>query len=91
MELDTKLKHVNVHQLWLRQEVEAGRAHVNWVPTAQMPADGLTKILPPQKHESFVVQLGLVGLTPNQLIKQHINLASPNCYHSNLSNFSISV
>jgi len=67
MKLDTKLKHVDVHQLWLRQEVEAGRIHVNWVPTAQMPADGLTKILPPQKHENFVAQLGLVRLTEEQL------------------------
>jgi hypothetical protein len=34
MKLDTKLKHVNVHQLWLRQEVEAGQIYVSWVPTA---------------------------------------------------------
>jgi hypothetical protein len=67
MKLDTKLKHVDVHQLWLRQEVEAGRIHVKWVPTASMPADGLTKILPPQKHENFVNQLGLVRLTSEQL------------------------
>ena len=67
MKLNTKLKHVNVHQLWLRQEVEASRIHVNWVPTAQMPANGLTKILPLQKHENFVAQLGLVRLTKEQL------------------------
>jgi hypothetical protein len=29
IKLNTKLKHVDVHQLWLRQEVEAGRIHVN--------------------------------------------------------------
>jgi hypothetical protein len=54
MKLDTKLKHVDVHQLWLRQEVEAGRIHVNWVPTAQMPADGLTKLLPPQNTRALL-------------------------------------
>ena len=64
--LDTKLKHVDVHQLWLRQEVEAGRIHIKWVPTAQMPADGLTKILPPQKHERFVAHLGLVRLATDK-------------------------
>jgi hypothetical protein len=67
MKLDTKLKHVDVHQLWLRQEVEAGHIYIKWVPTGQMPADGLTKILPPQKHETFVAQLGLVRLTADQL------------------------
>jgi hypothetical protein len=29
------------------------------VPTDQMPADGLTKVLPRPKHESFIKQLGL--------------------------------
>jgi hypothetical protein len=28
-----------------------------------MPADGLTKLLPRQKHENFVKQLGLVDLS----------------------------
>ncbi|KAI0568176.1 hypothetical protein Alg130_12280 [Pyrenophora tritici-repentis] len=45
--------------MWLRQEVEAGRIHVDWKPTAYMPADGLTKVLPRQKHAQFIKQLGL--------------------------------
>jgi hypothetical protein len=45
--------------MWLRQEVEQKRIQVNWVPTDQMPADGLTKVLPRLKHESFIKQLGL--------------------------------
>jgi hypothetical protein len=45
--------------MWLRQEVEQKRIQVNWVPTDQMPADGLTKVLPRPKHKSFVKQLGL--------------------------------
>jgi len=61
--LDTKLKHVDIHQHWLRQEVEAGHIHIKWIPTAQMPADGLTKLLPPQRHETFVKQVGLVQLS----------------------------
>jgi hypothetical protein len=57
--LQTKLKHVDIHQLWLRQEVEAERLYVDWKPTAYMPADGLTKVLPQQKHAQFIKQLGL--------------------------------
>ena len=45
--------------MWLRQEVELKRIQVNWVPTDQMPADGLTKVLSRPKHKSFVKQLGL--------------------------------
>jgi hypothetical protein len=45
--------------MWLRQEVEAGRITVEWKSTAEMPADGFTKLLPRQKHENFICQLGL--------------------------------
>jgi len=57
--LQTKLKHVDVHHQWVRQEVSEGRLQVEWKPTASMPADGLTKILSRQKHIGFVRQLGL--------------------------------
>jgi hypothetical protein len=46
----------------MRQEVQAKRIQINWIPTAEMPADGLTKALPRQKHENFVRQLGLVDI-----------------------------
>jgi hypothetical protein len=65
--LNTKLKHVDTHQSWIRQEVSHGRLTVQWIPTADMPADGLTKILPKQKHIQFVRQLGLVDI--KRLIK----------------------
>lgn len=57
--LHTKLRHVDIHSCWVRQEVEAGRIKVEWVPTASMVADGLTKSLPRQKHEAFVRMLGM--------------------------------
>jgi hypothetical protein len=60
--LHTKVKHVDIHQLWIRQEVEASRLNVVWVPTDKMPADGLMKILPKQKYPEFVRQLGLVDI-----------------------------
>ena len=49
--------------MWLRQEVQQGCLRVNWLPTDDMPADGLMKALPRQKHEVFVRQLGLVDIT----------------------------
>jgi hypothetical protein len=60
--LDTKLQHINVHQHWLRQEVQDKKINIQWVPTAKMPADGLTKILPYQKHEAWVKQLNLADI-----------------------------
>jgi hypothetical protein len=62
-QLRTKLRHIDIHQHWLRQEVQAGRIPVQWVPTAEMVADGLTKLLPRQKHTSFVRQLGLEDIS----------------------------
>jgi len=61
--LSTKLRHVDIHQHWLRQEVQASRIRIDWVPTHQMPADGLKKQLSRQKHEEFVRQLGLVDIS----------------------------
>jgi hypothetical protein len=60
--LETKLRHIDIHQHWLRQEVLANRTSVSWIPTNDMPADGLTKILPRQRHELFVRQLNLVDI-----------------------------
>jgi hypothetical protein len=60
--LATKLRHVDIHQHWLRQEVQANRIAVQWVSTNNMPADGLTKSLPRQRQEKFVQMLGLVNI-----------------------------
>src|SRR5205814_9537677 len=57
--LTTKLRHVDIHSHWLRQEYRERRVHVKWVPTAEMIADGLTKALPSQRHTHFVTLLGL--------------------------------
>jgi hypothetical protein len=58
--LTTKLKHIDIHRHWLRQEVKEKRVTLHWVPTAQMPADGFTKSLRRQKH---VIFCNLIGLT----------------------------
>lgn len=62
IKLATKLKHIDIHHHWLRQEVQDQRLHLKWIPTNSMPADGLTKALPGQKHNTFIQQLGLVDI-----------------------------
>lgn len=44
--IQTKLRHVDIYQMWLRQEVEASRIKVEWKSTNDMPADGFIKLLP---------------------------------------------
>ena len=51
--LVTKLKHINIHQHWLRQETAKGTVKIEWILTTDMLADGLTKALGLQKHEAF--------------------------------------
>ncbi|KID82365.1 polyprotein [Metarhizium guizhouense ARSEF 977] len=55
--LTTKLRHVDIHQHWLRQEVQGGRISVRWVETSRMVADGMTKMLPKVRHIEFIKQL----------------------------------
>ena len=57
--LTTKLRHVDIHHHWLRQEVQRGKIRVEYVQSDKMIADGLTKALPPGRWEVFLQQLGL--------------------------------
>jgi len=60
--LVTKLKHVDIHNHWLRQEVSHENIQIQWISTTEMPADGLTKALTRQKHETFIRQLNMVDI-----------------------------
>ena len=57
MKLTTKLRHVDIHNHWLRQEHSEKRVIFKWVPTKGIIADGLTKALLRQLHEEFVRQI----------------------------------
>jgi hypothetical protein len=59
-QLTTKLKHVDVHHLWIRQTARQGAVVVQWVSTHDMPADGLTKRLSKERQAAFVRALGMV-------------------------------
>jgi hypothetical protein len=68
--LTTRLKHIDIHQLWIRQEAQHGKIRVYWVPTADMIADGMTKLLPVEKHRRFMTQLGMVDIS-DRLSKEY--------------------
>jgi hypothetical protein len=52
--LKTSLRHVDVHHHWLRQEAQAQNINLSYIPTNIQPADGLTKLLPKQRHQNWV-------------------------------------
>jgi Reverse transcriptase (RNA-dependent DNA polymerase) len=68
--LNTKLRHVDIHQHWLRQEAQANRIKLRWIPSADMPADGLTKALTEQKHVAFLKQLNLIDISKSALVPE---------------------
>jgi hypothetical protein len=52
-------KHIAVRYHFIRQEVEEGRLALGYIPTDQMPADGLTKALKAPLYSRFIQLLGL--------------------------------
>jgi hypothetical protein len=54
-----KTKHIEVQYHYIRQEVKARNIALNYVPTDQMAADGLTKPLNREKHMRFVNLLNM--------------------------------
>ncbi len=59
--VDTKLRHVDVAQCWLREFVQRDILKMNYLLTAKMTADEMTKMLSSQKHKKFIKQLNLMN------------------------------
>ena len=59
----TCLCHVNIHNYWLRQEVQTKHICVDYMPSGEMLADGLTKPIINTSFDQFVQQLGLVDVS----------------------------
>ena len=57
--LRTKLRHVDIHNHWLRQEVQNGMINVEYTESAKMIADGLTKALQNNDFLRFVEHMNL--------------------------------
>ncbi len=60
--LNTKLKHIDIHNHWLRQEYQENHIGVRYVASKKMIADGLTKALSLDDHRRFLEQLDLVDI-----------------------------
>jgi hypothetical protein len=58
--LQTKLRHVDIHNHWIRQEVNNGRIRVVYTPSDKMIADGFTKALQREKWQGFLDCLSIV-------------------------------
>lgn len=58
--LKTKLRHVDIHNHWLREAARSGTIKVTYVPTKEQLADGLTKNLPGPQHAAWRHQIGLI-------------------------------
>ncbi|KAJ6090447.1 hypothetical protein N7486_009262 [Penicillium sp. IBT 16267x] len=55
-------KHVDIKYHYQRRQVEAGNCRFTYIPTENMPADGLTKPLPTASFRRFVKLAGLTNL-----------------------------
>ena len=63
LKLQTKLRHVDIHSHWLRQEVQRRAIHLEWRESKKMMADGLTKAL---GYQNFVKFRSMIGLTDEE-------------------------
>ena len=73
--LQTKLRHINIHSHWLRQEVQRGSITLTWQESKKMMADGLTKALSRGLFDRFTDMIGLVDKENRlQSIKREENL-----------------
>lgn len=54
-----KLRHVKIKHRWIIDNISNGDFTIDYVPSDDMVADGLTKPLGPEKHQHFVQMLGL--------------------------------
>ena len=61
--ISIKLRHVNIHQHWLRECVQDRVFNVEQLSTNEILADRLTKPLSHQKHENFMQLLRMLNLS----------------------------
>ncbi len=59
--IETKLRHVDIAQCWLKQSIQSDYFSMNYLFIAKMITNELTKILSSQKHRKFINQLRFVN------------------------------
>ena len=57
-----KLRHIDIHDHWLQQEVLAESIKIRYIGTMDIAANGRTKILARQEHKTFIEQLKMVDI-----------------------------
>ena len=72
--LQTKLRHVDIHNHWIRQEVANGRISVVYTPSDEMIADGFTKALPREKWQGFLDVLNVKKVPETRQERSDIEL-----------------
>jgi hypothetical protein len=60
--MNIKLRHVDIAQCWLRQSVQLEKIDVEYLSTAHMMTDEMTKLLSSQRHKHFIQQLELMNV-----------------------------
>ena len=60
-EYHRRTKHIDLRYHWIREQTEQGAFRLEYIPTRQMAADGLTKPLPVPGFQAFIQMLGLNG------------------------------
>jgi hypothetical protein len=59
----SRTKHIRRTEHYIRKEIRDKRIVVEWIPTEQMAADGLTKPLEGAKYRNFIQLLGMKDIT----------------------------
>jgi hypothetical protein len=62
LKTETKFRHVDIAQCWLRQSIQSDYFSMNYLFIAKMIMNELTKILSSQKHREFINQLRFVDV-----------------------------
>ena len=68
--LQTKLRHVDIHNHWLREAVTKDQIKVDYMPTKDMLADGLTKALLGLAFKQFRNQIRVVNIEQRIKVRQ---------------------
>jgi len=57
-----RAKHIGLRYHFIRHTLENGQIRLDYIPTAQQPADALTKALGPPKHHHTFQLMGLYNV-----------------------------
>src|SRR5436853_7900760 len=82
-QLQTKLRHVDIHNHWLRQEVKDQRITVKYISTKKMIANGLTKALSRTEFNEFLQQVSLTDIA-DRIMEREAKESQKKLDHNNL-------